>query len=719
MVTKYDASTRNLTFSPHLPAGCDANTRFIISNRGTVGYANATSATTLTLPDAGARAKLNGAFVGASVVITKGTGMGQHATIQAYDGATRVATVSRWATTPDTTSHFHIMDSSSIAGLAVMRDTIFLTGAVTSSGTRVQNCTFDSATVTEGPPENTHPITVFECAVIGSQPPVPTNARNPTWANGAAKTEFAIAGSSSTDVSFGALTATTTWGMYALAYNGSGSLVWSHVTHGGAIFPKAIVAVDPSIGGTPLAGKWGGTVQSRSEPSRSQPPDATSAKDVGSVGLDYTVVDGPYIYVAAEVSGYADASDFGRTRLPLECSRGKYVGEKGAPTARLADAACAGKVVAKASAAVSWPGTSARSTDVVVAQLLAASGEVQQLRRTGQKDKTETVSSLAAHPLTGTIYMAGEYYTSGTSAIVQGEEASGNGEDVFGLASARRSTSVGCPRQRWEGTLAMGETGLPDCRLYSNSDNTDLPTGFVAKYTFDGDGATDPRLQVPSVTGYLTASSTWAPCTGTADTDGAKHVLTGSDNCNTHVSGCSCLYLVFQSRTFSSTAVDSDVITSPYGTGPNSKLSGYRIRIVSGKSEGYEGIVSSYNKALRMYNVVPSIPATGIDETSHFQLFPSSRHTPRCERVRLRGASSEAGRQNGAESEPPHSQVHVEGEVCSRAALHARGRQALTRRVMIGCTCRIARRKATRAAAHTASSGPRQSVRGGRSLARV
>jgi hypothetical protein len=649
LVTKYDASTRNLTFTPHLPAGCDANTRFIISNRGTVGYANATSATTLTLPDAGARTKLNGAFVGASVVITKGTGMGSHATIQAYDGATRVATVSQWATTPDTTSHFHIMDSSSIAGLAVMRDTIFLTGAVTSSGTRVQNCTFDSATVTEGPPENTHPITVFECAVIGSQPPVPTNARNPTWANGAAKTEFAIAGSSSTDVSFGALTATTTWGMYALAYNGSGSLVWSHVTHGGAIFPKAIVAVDPSIGGTPLAGKWGGTVQSRSEPSRSQPPDATSAKDVGSVGVDYTVVDGPYIYVAAEVIGYTHASDFGRTRLPLECSRGKYVGEKGAPTARLADAACAGKVVAKASAAVSWPGTSTRSTDLVLAQLLAASGEVQQLRRTGQKDKSETVSSLAAHPLTGTIYMAGEYYTSGTSASVQGEEASGNGEDVFGLASARRSTSVGCPRQRWEGTLAMGETGLPDCRLYSNSDNTALPTGFVAKYTFDGDGATDPRHQVPSVTGYLTASSTWAPCTGTADTDGAKHVLTGSDNCNTHVSGCSCLYLVFQSRTFSSTAVDSDVTTSPYSTGPNSKLSGYRIRIVSGKSEGYEGIVSSYNKALRMYNVIPSIPATGIDETSHFQLFPSSRHTPRCVRVRVRGTRREAGREKGTE----------------------------------------------------------------------
>ena len=647
IVTNYDASTRNVTFAPHLPAGCDADTRFIISNRGTVAYAvTPFSSTTIKLPDLTAvpggptssnRETLDGAFVGASVVITNGTGMGQHAIIQAYDGETRTATVSQFATAPDATSHIHIMDSSSIAGLAVMRDTIFLTGTVTSSGTRVQNCSFDSATVTEGPPENTHPVTVFECAVVGSLPPVPTNARSPTWANGAAKTEFAIAGSSPTDVSFGAIKGSTSWGMYVVAYNGSGSVVWSHLTDGGAIFPKAIVAVDPSIGGTPLAGKWDATIHSRSEPSRSQPPDATSAKDVGSVGLDYTVVDGPYIYVAAEISGYnlAEASDFGRTRLPLECSRGKYVGEKNAPTDRLADSPCAGKVVSKAAAENSWPGTNDRSTDIVVAQLLAATGEVQQLRRTGQTGVSETVSSLAAHPLTGTIYLAGEYYTAGGNDYVQGEEASGRGADVFGLADARRPNSVGCPRQRWEGSLALGQSGVPDCRLYSNSDSSApaLPTGFVLKYSFDGDGATDPREQVPSVTGYLTASSTWAPCDKsgvTADTDGARHVLTGTSACSTHVSGCSCLHLVFQSRTFSQASVDQDVITSPYSSGPGSKLSGYRIRIVSGKSEGFEGIISSFNKNGNVYNVVPSIPATGIDETSHFQLFPSSRHTPRC-----------------------------------------------------------------------------------------
>ena len=153
--------------------------------------------------------------------------------------------------------------------------------------------------------------------------------------------------------------------------------------------------------------------------------------------------------------------------------------------------------------------------------------------------------------------------------------------------------------------------------------------GFVAKYTFNGDGATGYRAQVPSITGYLEKSSTWAPCTGAQDTNGDKHVLTGSDLCSTHVSGCSCLKVAFQSRTFASTAVDSDSSTSQYGPGPLSKLSGYRIRIVGGKSEGYEGIISGYSIGLKLYNVIPSIPATGIDETSVFQLFPNSRYTPR------------------------------------------------------------------------------------------
>jgi len=360
------------------------STAFIISNRGTVALAAAGTTTSVTLPASlGIRTTLDGAFMGASMVVVDGAGMGQHATIQAYDGATLMATISTLTTALNATSRIHIMDSSNIKGLAVMRDTVFLIGSVTTSGTRVQNCSFDSATVTEGPPENTHPISVFECAVIGSLPAVPTNARSPSWANGAHKTEFAIAGSSSTDVSLGTLKASTTWGMYTIAYNGSGSLVWSHVADGGALFPKAIIAMDPSIGGAPLAGKWGGTLDSQSTSSRSQPPDATSAQDIGSLGLDSAVVNGPYIYVAADISDWLNASDFGRTKMPLECSNRKIIGAKSAPTLRLGDNACAGQVVSKGTV-LSWPKASARSTDIVLAQFLAIDGQVQTLRRTGQ-----------------------------------------------------------------------------------------------------------------------------------------------------------------------------------------------------------------------------------------------------------------------------------------------------------------------------------------------
>jgi len=350
------------------------STAFIISNRGTVVLAAAGTTTSVTLPASlGIRATLDGAFMGASMVVVDGAGMGQHATIQAYDGATLMATISTLTTALDATSRIHIMDASNIKGLAVMRDTVFLIGSVTTSGTRVQNCSFDSATVTEGPPENTHPISVFECAVIGSLPAVPTNARSPSWANGAHKTEFAIAGSSSTDVSLGTLKASTTWGMYTIAYNGSGSLVWSHVADGGALFPKAIIAMDPSIGGAPLAGKWGGTLDSQSTSSRSQPPDAFGS----------AVVNGPYIYVAADISDWLNASDFGRTKMPLECSNGKTIGAKSAHTLRLGDIACAGQVVSKGTV-LSWPKASARSTDIVLAQFLAIDGQVQTLRRTGQ-----------------------------------------------------------------------------------------------------------------------------------------------------------------------------------------------------------------------------------------------------------------------------------------------------------------------------------------------
>lgn len=61
------------------------STRFIISNRGTVFTAAAgSSATSVVLPDLSGttRDSLHAAFVGASLVISAGAGIGQHATIQ-------------------------------------------------------------------------------------------------------------------------------------------------------------------------------------------------------------------------------------------------------------------------------------------------------------------------------------------------------------------------------------------------------------------------------------------------------------------------------------------------------------------------------------------------------------------------------------------------------------------------------------------------------------
>ncbi len=149
---------------------------------------------------------------------------------------------------------------------------------------------------------------------------------------------------------------------------------------------------------------------------------------------------------------------------------------------------------------------------------------------------------------------------------------------------------------------------------------------------FNGDDSNRGNLNrrlVPSVTGHLEAASTWSPCTGTVDTNGANHVLTGGDACSTHVSGCSCLSLFFESKTFAAGVLDADSSAAPYGVGPLSRLSGFRIRITAGKSMGYEGVISAYNLASRLYNVIPSIPATGVDETSVFQLFPASQFTPR------------------------------------------------------------------------------------------
>ena len=79
--------------------------------------------------------------------------------------------------------------------------------------------------------------------------------------------------------------------------------------------------------------------------SRGQPGDATAAKDVSSERVDSATVKGGFIYVVGSITSASDKyADFGVTKYPLECSRGKTVGQKGASLAKLNDAPCAGKI---------------------------------------------------------------------------------------------------------------------------------------------------------------------------------------------------------------------------------------------------------------------------------------------------------------------------------------------------------------------------------------
>lgn len=74
------------------------------------GTASAGSANTITLTGG---SSVNGIYVGQLVEITSGTGAGQSRTIVAYNGTTKVATVSsNWLTNPDATSVFSVIGSS-------------------------------------------------------------------------------------------------------------------------------------------------------------------------------------------------------------------------------------------------------------------------------------------------------------------------------------------------------------------------------------------------------------------------------------------------------------------------------------------------------------------------------------------------------------------------------------------------------------------------------
>jgi hypothetical protein len=128
------------------------------------GTASAGSATTITLAGASA---VNDFYTNtAMVVITGGTGAGQARAISGYVGATKVATVATWATTPDNTSKFVVVSlappviaaapSAAAVAAAVVAATVLRTGTATAGD-------LSSITLDAGAPTT---VDLFKGAII-------------------------------------------------------------------------------------------------------------------------------------------------------------------------------------------------------------------------------------------------------------------------------------------------------------------------------------------------------------------------------------------------------------------------------------------------------------------------------------------------------------------------------------------------------------------------
>ena len=152
---------------------------------------------------------------------------------------------------------------------------------------------------------------------------------------------------------------------------------------------------------------------------------------------------------------------------------------------------------------------------------------------------------------------------------------------------------------------------MPDCTLYSHAASTTTTTGFLVKFNDNGDETqrgNKNRKFTPSITGTLVApTSTIGPCTGTADSKGTQHVMTGvlttSSACSTSPRGCSCVVLNPRS-TINSNTPSAD---SADGDGPLSAWSGMRIRITQGTGAGYDGVISAFRVADKKYNTIPAL----------------------------------------------------------------------------------------------------------------
>ena len=353
-----------------------------------------------------------------------------------------------------------------ITAVTTMDDMVFVTGtygyhasATSNVVLRLQNCTFDSATVAQAPPANTEPTVTTLKKLCRTQAVVRTantainqllpgetvqklESGSDTFvgvvANG--NSDYIVENTVAedyVDVGTAAFAADPTKGlMFTAAYDGSGRLVWYHYTgHHGKndatvaadllIQPTAMTHVVPAIGNKPLSGYWKTLSDTeRRWTSRGQPGDATAAKDVASERVDSATVKGGFIYIVGTIKSNADDqyADFGVTKYPLECSNGKTLGQKGQDLRKLDVAPCAGKLQSR-------KGAGNANTDVFLVKLAArgaprsdwASSEygtaniqpaVQWIRRTGLEDFDDAATGVAVHDLTGAVFVTGTYKAS-------------------------------------------------------------------------------------------------------------------------------------------------------------------------------------------------------------------------------------------------------------------------------------------------------------------
>ena len=117
IVKSYDGKTRTATMTQSWATAPDRASAYAVMQAVISGTAQGGTITTITL--AGAASAQDGAYAGMRITLTGGTGSGETATIVAYDGASRVATIApAWVAIPDTTSTYDVA-ATLAAGIAV------------------------------------------------------------------------------------------------------------------------------------------------------------------------------------------------------------------------------------------------------------------------------------------------------------------------------------------------------------------------------------------------------------------------------------------------------------------------------------------------------------------------------------------------------------------------------------------------------------------------